>query len=96
MLQLLQDQEKEARMSYKLSVIDCNVPLEIDIPKYDFDALHLQSTVKLFQELEFRSLVNKLPKGDKESGNRKVVEVYRKFEMVLHNMLKLQKTKRAV
>src|SRR6185369_10743991 len=46
-LQLLKDQEKEARMSYELSTIDCNVPAETNVPKYDFDAAHLQSTVKL-------------------------------------------------
>ena len=61
-LELLKTQEAEARMSYKLSVIDCNVPLEIDIPKYDLDSPHLQVVVKLFQELEFRTLISKLPK----------------------------------
>lgn len=62
-LQLLKDQEKEARMSYQLSQIDCNVPLEINISAYNLDAVHLQQVVKLFQELEFRSLLNKLPKN---------------------------------
>jgi DNA polymerase-1 len=69
-LQLLTDQEKEARMSYKLSVIDCNVPLDINILKYDLDAAHLQVVVKLFQELEFRSLIGKLPKTEKELGSK--------------------------
>jgi DNA polymerase-1 len=64
-LELLKTQEDQARMSYKLSVIDCKVPLEINISAYDLDAAHLQSTVKLFQELEFRSLINKLPKNDR-------------------------------
>ena len=64
-LELLKAQEDQARMSYKLSVIDCGVPIDIEVPKYDFDAAHLQGTVKLFSELEFRSLVSKLPKGDK-------------------------------
>ncbi|MCX6797263.1 MAG: DNA polymerase I, partial [Candidatus Doudnabacteria bacterium] len=62
-LELLESQEKEARMSYKLSTIDCNAPVETEVPKYDFDAIHLQQTVRLFQELEFRSLLNKLPSG---------------------------------
>jgi DNA polymerase-1 len=66
-LELLKTQEKEAWMSYKLSVIDCNVSLNIDIPKYDFDAAHLQGTVKLFQELEFRTLVSKLPKSQQSA-----------------------------
>lgn len=69
-LELLKAQEDQARMSYKLSVIDCNVPLEIDIPKYDLDAGHLSVVVKLFQELEFRSLISKLPKtGTTPSAN---------------------------
>jgi DNA polymerase-1 len=67
-LELLKAQEDQARMSYKLSVIDCSVPLEINVPKYDFDAPHLQSTVKLFQELEFRSLLSKLPKNDNNNA----------------------------
>ncbi len=54
-------------MSYQLSVIDCNVALDIDIPKYDLDAAHLQVVVKLFQELEFRSLLNKLPKNGNDT-----------------------------
>ena len=66
-LQLLIDGEKDARMSYQLSVIDCHVPVEINLPKYDFDAAHLQSTVKLFQELEFKSLISKLPKSEHQS-----------------------------
>ncbi len=61
-LELLKSQEKEAIMSYQLSQIDCKVPLEINIVAYDFDAAHLQGTVKLFQELEFRTLIGKLPK----------------------------------
>jgi DNA polymerase-1 len=67
-LQLLTEQEEQAKMSYQLSQIDCNVPVEINIPDYNFDAAHLQGTVKLFQELEFRSLINKLPKGQQSAG----------------------------
>lgn len=63
-LELLKAQEKEALMSYQLSQIDCNVPLEINVGVYNLDAAHLQATVKLFQELEFRSLLAKLPKQD--------------------------------
>ncbi len=62
-LNLLISQEEQARMSYQLSVIDKNAPISADVPAYDFDAAHLAATVKLFQELEFRSLINKLPKG---------------------------------
>ncbi|MFS6844304.1 5'-3' exonuclease H3TH domain-containing protein, partial [Staphylococcus aureus] len=79
-LELLKAQEKEARMSYKLAVIDCNAPIEVDVPSYELDAPHLQQVVKLFQELEFRSLLGKLPKaenrriGESEVGGVDVVE----------------------
>ena len=62
-LELLRKQERKARMSYELSTIDCKVPVHIEVPVYKLDQAHLQATVKLFQELEFRSLVNKLPKN---------------------------------
>lgn len=63
-LELLKAQEEGARMSYEISTIDCNVPVKIEVPHYELDAPHLQQTVKLFQELEFRSLLNKLPKPE--------------------------------
>lgn len=63
-INLLLDQEEQARMSYDLSVIVCNVPLEINIPQYNLAGSNLQQTVKLFQELEFRSLIGKLPKTE--------------------------------
>ncbi len=63
-LELLKSQEEQARMSYELSTIDCSVPVHIDVPKYSLDGVHLQNTIKLFQELEFRSLINKLPKTE--------------------------------
>ncbi len=69
-LELLKAQEKEARMSYEISTIDCNVPVEIAVPKYELDTSHLQQTVKLFQELEFRSLLGKLPKGERDGNKR--------------------------
>ncbi len=63
-LELLKTQEGQAIMSHQLSKIDCAVPVEINLPQYDLDGSHLQTTVKLFQTLEFRSLINKLPKTE--------------------------------
>lgn len=69
-LELLKDQEKEARMSYELSQIVCDVPgIKIDsIHPYVLDGNHLQQTVKMFQELEFKSLLAKLPKSEKSNN----------------------------
>ncbi|MBI5530789.1 MAG: DNA polymerase I [Candidatus Doudnabacteria bacterium] len=66
-LELLKTQEEQAIMSHQLSKIDCAVPVEINLPQYDLDSSHLQTTVKLFQTLEFRSLINKLPKTESQS-----------------------------
>ncbi len=62
-LKLLVDGEDAARQSYDLSKIVCDVPLEIDIKPYEFKQVHLGKVIKLFQALEFKSLVGSLPKN---------------------------------
>lgn len=64
-LQLLIDQEDQARLSYELSKIVCDVPVEINIPAYEFGQNNLNDTLKLFQILQFQSLISKLPKDHK-------------------------------
>jgi DNA polymerase-1 len=61
-LQLLEAQEEGARQSYELSTIKCDVPVEIYLPPYEFTPENFEAAFKLFQELEFKSLVSKLPK----------------------------------
>lgn len=60
-LKLLVEQEEQARLSYELSKIVCNVPIKIEVPPYEFGQPHLKQTYKLFQELQFKSLLRKLP-----------------------------------
>ena len=72
-LQLLIDQEESARFSYELSTIIRDVPIETDIPPYVFDQQHLKLAQPLFQELEFNSLMAKLPK--EYTGEVKLVKV---------------------
>jgi DNA polymerase I len=62
-LQLLLDGEESAWLSYQLSKIVCDVPLHIEVRAYEFTRMHLNQTIKLFQDLEFKSLVDKLPKN---------------------------------
>ena len=61
-LKLLTEGEDDARQSYTLSKIVCDIPLDINIPAYEFGSKHLAKTLKIFQELEFKSLIDKLPK----------------------------------
>ncbi|MBL8029645.1 MAG: DNA polymerase I [Candidatus Doudnabacteria bacterium] len=103
-ISLLVEQEKEARLSYELSQIVCDVPgIHEDIKPYVLEGDNLQQTVKTFQRLEFKSLLAKLPKGE-ESGSmsQEVGERVREFsgeigkqdyelvdtEEKLHKMLK--------
>ncbi len=62
-LELLKAGEDDARLSYELSVIKCDLDIDADIAPYEFTEKNLNQTVKLFQELEFHSLINKLPKN---------------------------------
>ncbi len=70
-LQLLIDGEDSAKQSYFLSKIVTDAPFEIDVPQYEFPRANLSQTIKIFQNLEFKSLVDKLPKnyiGDNSQG----------------------------
>ena len=62
-LQLLTDQEESARQSYHLATIVTNVPIDIEIPPYGFGAAESVAAVEVFKKFEFKSLVDKLPKG---------------------------------
>ncbi len=63
-LKLLSDQKDQAEQSLFLSQIVKTVPIDVVIPPYIFDKAHYNQTIKLFQELEFKSLVSKLPKTE--------------------------------
>lgn len=68
-LDLLVAQEAQARQSYHLSEIVLNVPLDVSFGPYDFDPVHQKRIFELFKELEFRSLLNKLPQA--QNGDSK-------------------------
>lgn len=61
-LELLKADKDMAFQSYTLSQIVKTVPLQVAIPPYVLDGQHQKQIIKLFQELEFKSLVAKLPK----------------------------------
>jgi DNA polymerase I len=76
-IKLLVDGEEDARFSYKLSKIVTDVPVEINLEPYTFTSKNLDEIVKLFQELEFKSLLDKLPKNyiaHKTGAEEEVVE----------------------
>lgn len=67
MRHLLEEGKKSAEMSLKLATIETEIPIKLDLEAcqvHDFDRQQVKS---LFEELEFKSLINRIP-GLKE-GN---------------------------
>ena len=65
---MFEEQRAQAEMSYHLSQIVCDVPIKFSLTPYQFSEIDYQQAVRIFQELEFKSLILKLPKvaGAKE------------------------------
>lgn len=56
---LITDKDK-AYLSQSLATIDCEVPIKINWDVFRLDSFNEDATIKLFQDLEFRSLLGKL------------------------------------
>lgn len=75
-LKLLVDGEESAKQSFDLSKIVCDVPINAEIERYKFTANDKKNILDIFQELEFRTLIDKLPRGyDVVDGDLKVEDV---------------------
>jgi len=77
-LKLLKEHKKEALLSKKLVTIVRNVPIEYDMERCKLQPYDKQKVFKLFKELEFKSLLARLPKvkeplkKEKDSGSEAV------------------------
>jgi DNA polymerase-1 len=60
-LNLIKDQRKMAFLSKKLVTLDHNSPIDFELGKSKLKPYDREKMVKLFQELGFKSLLNKLP-----------------------------------
>ena len=65
---LLKEHESQARLSVDLARIIVQVPLDLDLQACARAAFNREAVVGLFRELEFSSLLDRLPGGDGESG----------------------------
>lgn len=66
-LKKLQEGEDSARMSFELATIDENVPeIDFELDECRIKEFDREKAIKLFQEFEFISLVNRLPGGKNE------------------------------
>lgn len=53
--------QESAKLSQKLATIVTNAPVKLDLPACLVADYNQDKAIKLFQELEFRSMINKLP-----------------------------------
>src|SRR3989344_2777874 len=62
--QLLLLHRQDAEISQKLAQIVRDLPIKLDLKKAELADYDAEPVVKMFQELEFRSLIDKLPKNN--------------------------------
>jgi DNA polymerase-1 len=69
--------KEQIDMSYDLSKIMCDVEMEYNLPPYQFSEINYQHIVQIFQDLEFKSLIPKLPKvaGAKDITQEEAVKI---------------------
>ncbi|MFH0952148.1 MAG: DNA polymerase I [Patescibacteria group bacterium] len=78
--ELLKKHKQDAQMSKKLATIVCDVPIDFDLAETSVKHYDRDKVVKLFQQLEFKTLLNRLP--DVEKGEDiKMVERLRGREI---------------
>lgn len=65
--ELLEKGKESSYLSKKLATIDINTPITIDLDNCDTRHFNSQRVKELFQELEFRSLLDKLPQSNDQA-----------------------------
>ncbi len=66
LLKKLQSGKEDAYLSQRLATIDQDVPIKLDLASCKVTGYDKREAVKLFQDLEFRSLIHLLPSDDFE------------------------------
>ncbi|MBN1916221.1 DNA polymerase I [Candidatus Dojkabacteria bacterium] len=84
----LQEGIEQAELSKMLATIDRNVPIEFDLREAELQDYNISEVKKLFQELEFRSLLVKLPKSKngEEENTKEKERVGMRAEAFQHSM----------
>ncbi len=86
-LELLKDNKDKAFLSKKLATIVCDVPIDFDLAKARTRDFNTNEVVRVFNELEFRSLLPKLQELNKklQPVNKTADEEQNKFSAVQKN-----------
>ena len=79
--QKLLDNPDSARMSYRLGIIDTEAPISVGLEDCAFDPDKMAGAIPMMNTLELRSLIQRLPKGEKPAAeqlpeiNAKTIEI---------------------
>ncbi len=86
-LELLKKHKKEAFESKELATIKCDVDIDFDLKKAKTGDFDINKAVKIFKELEFNSLLNRLQELNKtlQPKNKTSDDEQNKFEFVKNN-----------
>lgn len=81
---LLLEGEALAEISKKLGTIMTDLPIKLDLKKSELADYDTEKVVKMFQELEFRSLIDKLPQPSSKAsaGLPSATEISSNYELV--------------
>jgi DNA polymerase-1 len=79
-LKLLEDHKKDAYLSKELAKIKCDVPIEFNLEKTRFNNYDIKKAIKLFTELEFKSLLPRLQELDNGGIKLTKKEILKKAE----------------
>jgi DNA polymerase I len=71
----LESGREQAYLSQKLAAISTQVPIKFELEACRAQAYNRDQVVELFRELEFRSLLDRIPSGA-ESGSRKQLDLF--------------------
>lgn len=67
MQKLLKEGEESSKMSKRLATIEVNVPIKLDLPACRVHDFESEQVKKVFEDLEFRSLIPKIPQAARQS-----------------------------
>ena len=86
---ILSEAREEAELSKKLATIETNSPIKFSLSKSELAEFDRAKVVKLFQELEFKSLLSKLPDQPKpkqaglfDISKKKALKIRGKYQTV--------------
>ena len=85
---LLEADAEAAVLSKKLATIDCDVPIKLELSKCVLSDYDKDAALRLFEELEFKSLISKLP-GMGKMSNPPVGRAGAKIQMTNENQVGL-------